>query len=261
MADTVSGGLPLLAVAITFLYAYIVLITASDPWARIFVRVNVNGWYAARIPLDIGLFKCLSEICQDYSDFIKEFNGPEKNRRLLAADAIPLYAELPFQREAEAELANYEAPFKHAAIIVLISFAIALLCGAIVLGHIAWRSFVEGRLSVNFKMHASFFWAMSVSLFIGNSFYCILTYTYLNGGGFYYFQGIYVMNLISMLNALVAICCNYFEIESLANHHPYVLINDRPPTMAASIAGSIQLTRLSPQPIETANGPDDSNTN
>jgi hypothetical protein len=227
MADLCMGSVPILAVVLTT--AYFIGGAISVPWVNFFVSVNVSAYYTARIPLDIGLLRCFSEICTDYARFVQQFNGdgtPE-NRLLResTADPVHVYGEYPFQPQAEAEIAAFEAPFKHASIVMILAMVVALLCGLVSLGHIALYSYREGRIFVQFRTQAYIFWIISVTLFLGNAMYCVLTYSALNGG-FYYFQGVYLMNIVSMFNAMVAISCSYFETQCDLGYR-YLIINDQ----------------------------------
>ena len=218
--------LPVIAVVLTSAYA---TTTLTVPWVQVFVSVNINTLYSVRVPLDIGLLQCFSEVCVDYTNFVKRFSGSQAT----GPDSSDSYGTLPFQHMAEERIHEDEAPFKHAGIAMMVSMAIAVVCGSYTLSLIAIDSFRSRNLVVDLREQSSVFWVISVVLFAGNALYCLLTFRYLNGG-YYYFQGVYLMNTVSMLNAMVAVCCSYCDAQTRLQQ-TYTIIADEPSAPTSSL--------------------------
>lgn len=219
--------LPIIAVVLTS--AYCITTLTVSPWVQVYVSVNISTLYSVRVPLDIGLLQCFSEVCVDYASFVKKFGGSQAS----GPSSSDSYGALPFQHMAEERIREYEAPFERAAIAMMVGMGVAALCGSYALSLIVIDSVRSRKFVVDLREQSSLFWAISVALFSGNALYCLLTYSYLNGG-YYYFQGVYLMNTVSMVNAMVAVCCSFRDAQRRLQQ-PYTVIADEPCNSAYSL--------------------------
>lgn len=205
---TISVPIVLSCTALSNLIYFVFTLT-SGIWITIYANVSITESYKARIPLDIGLLKCFSEICTDYNAFVRQFSLQQSHIRLDAVEEMDLV----------------EAPFKHASIAVLLGMSVAGFCCVYSLVVTSFHLFHKCSLqAVALNRLIVLLWVISVVLFVGNALYCLLTYQYLNGG-FYNLQGVYLMNIVSMINASAAACLSQVApMEISALQHPYAPI-------------------------------------
>lgn len=210
MAYTVA---PLVANLSTLTY---IIISTQIAWVHVFIKVGMNAFFSVNIPVDIGLLKCLSEICDNYKSFEKQFNylpDPTNNPFPWAPPANGINGgnsngnNAPPSHHSSMFADNIEGPFHDASVICAVFLVIAAICSLISLLTITIALLSDESVALKSKRVSMFVWITAVSLLLGSLLYMLMTYSSLNGGR-YYIGGIYMLNFMSLLNALCAIACS-----------------------------------------------------
>jgi hypothetical protein len=181
----------------------------------------MNPFFSVNIPVDIGLLKCLSDICQNYKSFERQFHyTPDpSNNPFPWAPPIPSGVGGGADSGSGGGLGpptghhnsmfggNVEGPFHDASVICAVFLAIAVLCSLMSLFTVTFALLSEDSVALKSKRLSMFMWVTAVSLLLGSVLYMLMTYNHLNGGQ-YYVGGIYMLNFMSLLNAVCAIACS-----------------------------------------------------
>jgi hypothetical protein len=194
----------------------------------------MNPFFSVNIPVDIGLLKCLSEICENYKSFERQFHytpNPSNNPfpwPIPGADSGEGGGGGLSGRQSSHShgsdswfAGNIEGPFHDASVMCAVFLVIAAFCSLVSLFTITVALLSNDSIAWKSKRLSMFLWITAVSLLLGSVLYMLMTYNSLNGGR-YYIGGIYMLNFISMLNAVGAIACS---VES--GHNGYSRIVDR----------------------------------
>jgi hypothetical protein len=207
---------PLVASLCTLTY---IVISTQIAWVHAFIKVGANPFFSLNIPVDIGLLKCLSEICENYKSFERQFHyTPDpSNNPFPWAPPIPSAISGGDGGSTSGVTAsghhdsmfggNVEGPFHDASVICAVFLVIAVLCSLVTLFTVTVALFNEDSLALKAKRLSMFMWVTAVSLLLGSVLYMLMTYNHLNGGR-YYVGGIYMLNFMSLLNAMCAIACS-----------------------------------------------------
>ncbi len=181
------------------------------------MNVASNPFFTMRVPIDIGLLKCFSDICRAYSSVHKTYETS--------------YFE--WGPTASGSIQQFEAPFKHAAAATLLLFALASLLSAVVVGVMTY-SLAMGETAMQPSTTGLTLGVVSSLLLVAGVSYALLTYSHLDGG-FYYMGGFYATSIVCLMNALGAGVC------ALAQHG----IRRRGYMAIQSTADEIEINKLS----------------
>jgi hypothetical protein len=182
------------------------------------VRVNIvvkEAFFDIKIPLDIGITKCFSKICDDYKkihdgDSSDLFDMSSLNSTALQATS-DLLSATPIPAPIQQKIREIEQPFKLASLVSIVIFAfiafISILSIAMTIYFFIKEKTSAYRGKGTFHGQAAMLFIVSVCYFAGILSYIGITYNHLGIDGYYTFNGVYLSLIMAMLNLLYGFIC------------------------------------------------------
>ena len=204
--------------------AHLVITSIEVIWVRVIIVVK-EAYFDIKIPLDIGITKCFSKICDDYN---KVHDGDGGSSDLLGASPIPA--------PIEQKIREIEQPFKLASIFVILFFSFIAFTSMLSIFMTAYFFIKEKTTAFrgkgSFHGQAAMLFIVSFCYFAGTITYIAITYSHLGSDGYYTFDGVFVSVIIATCNLLFGFIC---LANKITNKHSYRPIDEESVGMSVEL--------------------------